>query len=206
MKGTKLHEKVINETLAMINLILKDLGENIFLRRILRSDSLWYQRRSRRNVLEQDKNKLNWKWLFRQCEKNRPEITGREAFLVALCLDNVRHERIAFLINYCDYPANCVELSALEHFYRKTIGHPLKGNMLRFSLYSMVVYSDSLNQYGFIKKDDVKMTIKDAVNESVMQYYLRSAPFRRIEGSNDCESNYYLLSEYMRGEISQRSK
>lgn len=83
-----LHEKVICETLATMNAAFVQLNVSLIIRRIRRSDIIWQQRRARRNLLQPEKNLLNWQWLFKQYRKNKPRESGLEQTTYMFCLNN----------------------------------------------------------------------------------------------------------------------
>ncbi|RJT46018.1 hypothetical protein D6C13_04865 [Rahnella woolbedingensis] len=94
-----------------------------------------------------------------------------------------------------------LEINALENFYRKTEGHPLKRNMLYYSLCVMVIYADVLDANKVLEKEKVRFIIKDVVNDDVMRFYISSAPLFPVAGKMECESNYFLLREYMTSKL-----
>ena len=199
MKRMALHEKVITETVSTMNAAFIQLDVPLIIRPIRRSDIIWQQRRARRNLLQPEKNLLNWPWLFRQYQKNKPGETGREQTAYVFCLNNPQQERAAFMLKSWESVSGLLELNSLENFYRKTRGHPLKGKMLRYSLSMLVIYADNLNENKVLRKENAKFIIKDVVNESVMDFYISEAPMTKVVGKMECESTYYLLNEYMKG-------
>lgn len=199
-----LHEKVICETLSTMNAAFVQLNVPLIIRRIRRSDIIWQQRRARRNLLQPEKNLLNWQWLFKQYRKNKPRESGLEQTAYVFCLNNSQQERAAFLLKLCRPVTGPLELNSLENFYRKTKGHPLLGKMLRYSLSMMVIYADSLNENEILKKESTKFIIKDIVNKAVMSFYIYEAPMTQVAGKMECESTYYLLNEYVKANFVNR--
>ncbi|PBI80150.1 hypothetical protein A9993_10580 [Rahnella victoriana] len=192
-----LHEKVVAETMTTMNAAFVQLNVPLIIRRIRRSDIIWQQRRARRNLRQPEKNLLNWKWLFKQYRKNQPRESGMEQTAYVFCLNNPHQERAAFLMESCTPPTGSLEINALENFYRKTAGHPLKRKMLYYSLCVTVIYADTLNDFKILNKEDARFLIKDVVNDDVMRFYISSAPLSRVPGKMECESTYHLLREYM---------
>lgn len=205
MKYLTLHETVINETVLIMNAVFDKLKTPLIIRRIRRSDIIWQQRKARRNLLQPEKNQLNWKWLFNEYRKNKPAESGVEQTAYVFCLKNPPQERAAFLLKSCWFEENDLEINALENFYRKTPTHPLKGQMLYFSLCIMVTYAEGLDQNNFLEKEKSRFLIKDIVNEDVMRFYMSEAPLAQLAGKMECESNYFLLSEYMNSKLNNRT-
>ncbi|CAM3586803.1 hypothetical protein RABR111495_01475 [Rahnella bruchi] len=196
-----LHEKVIAETVSTMNAAFAQLNVPLIIRCICRSDIIWQQRRARRNLLQPEKDLLNWQWLFKQYRKNKPWESGIEQMAYVFCLNNPQQERAAFLLKSCRPVTGPVELNSLENFYRKTEGHPLKRNMLYYSLCVMVIYADVLDANKILEKEKIKFIIKDVVNDDVMRFYISSAPLFSVPGKMECESNYFLLHEYMTSKL-----
>jgi len=192
-----LHEKVICETLSTMNAAFVQLNVPLIIRRIRRSDIIWQQSRARRNLLQPEKNLLNWQRLFKQYRKNKPRESGLEQTAYVFCLNNPQQERAAFLLKSCRFLTGTLEINALENFFRKTKGHPLKRNMLYYCLCVTVIYTDILDVCKLVNKDSVKFYIKDVVNDDVMRFYLSAAPLSQVLGKMECESTYSLLNEYV---------
>lgn len=205
MECLTLHQKVIIETVLIMNSVLAQLRVPLIIRTIRRSDIIWQQRRARRNLLQPEKNQLNWKWLFNEYRKNKPESSGLEQTAYVFCLKNLPQERAAFLLKSCRISIAQFELNALENFYRKTTGHPLKSKMLRFSLCLMLIYADILDENNLLVKDKSKFIIRDIVNDAVMRFYMSEAPFIQVAGKMECEINYHLLSEYIKDKLTVNS-
>lgn len=205
MKYLTLHETVINETVLIMNTVFDKLKTPLIIRRIRRSDIIWQQRKARRNLLQPEKNQLNWKWLFNEYRKNKPAESGVEQTAYVFCLKNPPQERAAFLLKSCWFEENNLEINALENFYRKTPEHPLKRKMLFFSLCIMVTYANSLDGNKLLVKEKTRFIIKDVVNEVVMRFYMSEAPLTKVAGKMECESNYFLLDEYMKSKLNNRT-
>lgn len=205
MEYLTLHEVVINETVLIMNAVFDKLKTPLIIRRIRRSDIIWQQRKARRNLLQPEKHQLNWKWLFNQYRKNNPTESGVEQTAYVFCLKNPPQERAAFLLKSCSFNENNLEINALENFFRKTPTHPLKGQMLYFSLCIMVTYAEGLDQNKFLEKEKSRFLIKDIVNEDVMRFYMSEAPLKQLAGKMECESNYFLLSKYMHSKLNNRT-
>lgn len=92
MKYLTLHETVINETVLIMNAVFDKLKIPLIIRRIRRSDIIWQQRKARRNLLQPEKNQLNWKWLFNEYRKNKPAESGVEQTAYVFCLKNPPQE------------------------------------------------------------------------------------------------------------------
>ena len=197
MEKMTLHERVINETVTIMNAVFSKLEVSLIIKCIRRSDIIWQQRRGRRNLRQPEKHQLNWKWLFNQYRKNKPQSSGMEQAAYVFCLNNLQQERAAFLLTSCRCLSEELELNALENFYRKTAGHPLKRNMLYYSLCLMVIYAEVLNELGILKKERARFVIKDVVNDDVMRFYISAAPLSQVSQEMECESTYYLLREYI---------
>ncbi|MFO6299740.1 hypothetical protein [Rahnella selenatireducens] len=121
------------------------------------------------------------------------------------CLKNPPQERAAFLLKSCRFAENDLEINALENFYRKTPEHPLKRKMLFFSLCITVTYANSLDGNKLLVKENTRFIIKDVVNKVVMRFYMSEAPLTKVAGKMECESNYFLLDEYMKSKLNNRT-